>query len=579
MFNFSREARFNLQRMNYDPSSLIISDYGMKKTLLALLLTALTLMTAEAQSDRADYRVVPLPSTINGVKGADFSLTEHCLINYPAGNRDMERNAAMLSLYIEEMTGMHLSIRPTIHSGDRQGNITLILDSKLNNKEGYAILTTPKGVEISGKSAAGVFYGIQTLRKSIPVGKTSAVKLPAAQLSAEPRFGYRGMHLDCSRHFFGVETVKHYIDLMALHGMNRLHWHLTDDQGWRVEIKKYPRLTEVGAWRKGTVLGHNSPVNDGIRYGGYYTQDEIREIVRYAADRYITVIPEIDMPGHMLGALAAYPELGCTGGPYDVWCQWGVTDDILCVGKDRTLQFINDVLDEVMRLFPGEYIHIGGDESPRVRWQQCALCQQRIRDLGIKAEGKQSAEARLQGWFTTQVQNYLSQHGKRIIGWDELLDCGVDTSATIMSWTGAEPGAKGAMLGHDVIMTPNTPMYFDHYQTKSYWNEPTAFGGCATLKMVYDFEPVAGNLPEDKRDHILGAQANLWTEYVTCEPQIDYQVLPRMAALAEMLWLQPEEKNYSDFKSRLNRLVELYKFYHWTYRAKSLVLEDEDKEK
>ena len=301
----------------------------------------------------------------------------------------------------------------------------------------------------------------------------------------------------------------------------------------------------------------------------------VKDIVRYAADRYITIIPEIDMPGHMLGALTAYPELGCTGGPYEVWCQWGVTDDILCVGKDETLQFVKDVLDEVMQLFPSEYIHIGGDESPRVRWEQCPLCQQRIKNEGIRAKGKQSAEALLQGWFTTQVQQYLADHGRHIIGWDELLGCDVDTTATIMSWTGAEPGAKGARLGHDVIMTPNTPMYFDHYQTRSTWNEPMAFGGCATLKMVYDFEPVAADLPANARHHIIGAQANVWTEYITCEPQIQYQILPRMAALAELQWLQPELKDFTDFKARLSHLVSIYQHYGWTYRAKSLTAEDE----
>ena len=446
----------------------------------------------------------------------------------------------------------------------------------MDSEEGYQILVTIKGVEISGKTPAGVFYGIQTLRKSLPVGKASVINLPAAQVESSPRFGYRGMHLDCVRHFFGIETVKRYIDIMALHGLNRLHWHLTDDQGWRVEIKKYPRLTEVGGWRNGTTLGHNSPVNDGIRYGGYYTQEEIRDIVRYAAERYITIIPEIDMPGHMLGALTAYPELGCTGGPYEVWGRWGVADDILCVGKDQTLQFVKDVLDEVMQLFPSDYIHIGGDESPRVRWQECPLCQQRIRAVGIQAKEKQSAEALLQGWFTTQIQNYLAQHGKRIIGWDELLGCDVDQSATIMSWRGAEPGSQGAISGHDVIMTPVGPLYFDYYQTSETWNEPTAFGGCNTLKKVYEFEPVAAELPVDKRHHIIGVQANLWTEYVTCEPQIQYQVLPRMAALAEVQWLQPDEKDYQDFKSRLHRLVEIYKHYGWTYRAKSLISENED---
>ena len=548
--------------------------------IITTIIVCLTAVGIHAHDNcRANYQVIPLPSTINGVKSVDFKLTENCLINYPTGDRNMERNAKMLSEYIEELTGLHLSTRPTTNIKDRQDNITLSINPSVSNEEGYAINIMPRSIEIAANTAAGVFYGIQTLRKSLPIGKTAIVYLPSAQVASSPRFGYRGMHLDCVRHFFPVSTVKHYIDMMALHGMNRLHWHLTDDQGWRIEIKKYPRLTEVGAWRKGTVLGHNSPVNDGIRYGGYYTQEEILDIVQYAADRYITIIPEIDMPGHMVAALTAYPELGCTGGPYDVWCQWGVADDILCVGKESTLQFVKDVLKEVIQLFPSEYIHIGGDESPRVRWQSCPLCQKRIADEGIVSEGKQTAEARLQGWFTTQIQNYLAQFSKRIIGWDELLGCNVETSATIMSWTGAEPGAKGAMMGHDVIMTPNTPMYFDHYQTRSTWSEPTAFGGCATLKMVYDFEPVAAELPADKRHHIIGVQANLWTEYITCEPQIDYQVLPRMAALAELQWIQPQDKDYMDFKERLSRLVDIYKHYNWTYRARSLVLENEDKPK
>ncbi len=554
----------------------------MNKRKIIFIMVAMIAMAVMAQVPRADYRVVPLPDRIDGIKGADFKLTEQCFINYPAGNREMERNAVMLSQYVEELTGIHLSTRPCrdaksgISPADRKGNISLLIDPKIDNEEGYSILVGSNVVEISGKTPAGAFFGIQTLRKSLPVGKTQVIQLPAAQIVSNPRFPYRGMHMDCVRHFFGVETVKRYIDIMALHGMNRLHWHLTDDQGWRVEIKKYPRLTEVGGWRNGTTLGHNSPVNDGIRYGGYYTQEEIRDIVRYAAERYITIIPEIDMPGHMLGALTAYPELGCTGGPYEVWGMWGVHDDILCVGKDHTLQFVKDVLEEVMQLFPGEYIHIGGDESPRVRWQECPLCQQRIKDMGIHAEGKQSAEARLQGWFTTQVQEYLAQHGKRIIGWDELLGCDIDTSATIMSWRGAEPGAQGALQGHDVIMTPVGPLYFDYYQTDKTWNEPTAFGGCNTLKKVYEFEPVAADLPADKRHHILGAQANLWTEYITCEPQIQYQVLPRMAALAELQWLQPQDKNYEDFMARLPHLVDIYKHYNWTYRAKSLIPEDED---
>ena len=550
----------------------------MKQRLVFLcLLLSMVAMPLLSQSPRADYRVVPLPDHIDGIKDKDFKLNGNCLIDYPAGNRDMERNAAMLSGYIEELTGLHLSTRPISTAINNHGCITLRLDPKMKIDEEYRITVTARNAEIAGKTPAGVFQGIQSLRKSIPIGNVDAVALPAAQVSASPRFGYRGMHLDCSRHFFTVETVKRYIDIMALHGMNRLHWHLTDDQGWRIEIKRYPRLAEVGGWREGTTLGHNSPVNDGIRYGGFYTQEEIREIVRYAANRYITIIPEVDMPGHMVAALTAYPELGCTGGPYEVWGMWGVADDILCAGNDQTLQFVKDVLDEVMQLFPGEYIHLGGDESPRVRWQACTRCQQRILDLGLKRAGGQSAEALLQGWFTTQVQQYLSAHGRRIIGWDELLGCEVDATATIMSWRGAEPGSKGAMLGHDVIMTPVDPLYFDYYQTDQTWNEPTAFGGCNTLRKVYDFDPVAAELPADKRHHILGAQANVWTEYITCEPQIQYQVLPRMAALAEVLWLQPQDKDYSDFKARLPRLVDIYKHYGWTYREKSLLNEDQDK--
>ncbi len=545
----------------------------MKRLAIILIIAAIAEITALAQTPQADYRVIPLPDRIDGIKDNVFRLNGSQLIDYPKGNRDMERNALLLSRYIEEQTGLHLSTRPVI-KGDA-GNISLVLDATMDNDEGYRITVRSKSIEVCGKTPAGVFYGIQTLRKSLPVGCFEAVALPAAQVVGCPQFGYRGMHLDCVRHFFGVETVKRYIDIMALHGMNRLHWHLTDDQGWRIEIKKYPRLAEVGGWRKGTTLGHNSPVNDGIRYGGYYTQEEIRDIVRYAADRYITIIPEIDMPGHMVAALTAYPELGCTGGPYEVWGMWGVHDDILCMGKDHTLQFVQDVLDEVMTLFPSRYIHIGGDEAPRVRWEQCPLCQQRISDLGIHGTDNKSAEALLQGWFTTRIQDYLSKHGRSIIGWDELLGCDIAPSATIMSWRGAEPGAEGAKLGHDVIMSPVGPLYFDYYQTSSTWNEPTAFGGCNTLKKVYDFEPIPTELPEAARRHIIGVQANLWTEYITCEPQIQYQVLPRMAALAEVQWLRPADKDYDDFLARLPHLVDIYKRYGWTYRAKSLTEKDE----
>ncbi len=533
----------------------------MKRLTLSLFICVCGIAMAFAAS--ADYNVVPRPQTITLAKSGEYLLDGTKLVVYPADNADMERNARFLVDYIKEMTQINVS-SAVQNKKNVKGNISLSLNRKIANPEGYTITVDKKGVNISGATAAAVFRGIQTLRKSLPIvkGETS-VALPFVNISDAPRFAYRGMHLDCARHFFPLEVVKDYIDMIALHGMNKFHWHLTEDQGWRIEIKKWPKLTTVGAWRSGTVISRNTPIEDGIRHGGFYTQDECREIVKYAADRYITVIPEIDMPGHMLGALAAYPELGCTGGPYEVQRRWGVFADILCAGKEKTFQFVQDVLDEVISIFPSEYIHIGGDESPRSRWKECPLCQKRIQDEGIKAENGQSKEDRLQGYFTKRVEKYLASKGKMIIGWDELLGCDVDQSATIMSWTGAEPGAKGAKLGHDVIMTPNGVMYFDYYQTKQTWNEPLSIGGCSTVEDVYQFEPVAADLTPEQAQHILGVQANLWGEYIAYPSQIQYQVLPRMAALAEVQWMQPQDKNFDEFKARVTRLCEIYRLHHW----------------
>lgn len=533
----------------------------MKRLTLSLFICVCGIAMAFAAS--ADYNVVPRPQTITLAKGGEYLLDGTKLVVYPADNADMERNARFLVDYIKEMTQINVS-SAVQNKKNVKGNISLSLNQKIANPEGYTITVDKKGVNIAGATAAAVFRGIQTLRKSLPIVKGEAsVALPFVNISDAPRFAYRGMHLDCARHFFPLEVVKDYIDMIALHGMNKFHWHLTEDQGWRIEIKKWPKLTTVGAWRSGTVISRNTPIEDGIRHGGFYTQDECREIVKYAADRYITVIPEIDMPGHMLGALAAYPELGCTGGPYEVQRRWGVFADILCAGKEKTFQFVQDVLDEVISIFPSEYIHIGGDESPRSRWKECPLCQKRIQDEGIKAENGQSKEDRLQGYFTKRVEKYLASKGKKIIGWDELLGCDVDQSATIMSWTGAEPGAKGAKLGHDVIMTPNGVMYFDYYQTKQTWNEPLSIGGCSTVEDVYQFEPVAADLTPEQAQHILGVQANLWGEYIAYPSQIQYQVLPRMAALAEVQWMQPQDKNFDEFKARVTRLCEIYRLHHW----------------
>ena len=519
----------------------------MKRSFLLSLL--MMVIAAASAAPKADYaKVVPVPDKIVPyAKGGAYELSASTRIYYTSGQADMARNAQFLAQYIKDMT--KLSLTPAAVKGKGKDGISLVLAPKAKlAPEAYEISVDKKGVTITGKTAAGVFYGIQTLRKSLPVLQSAGtVELPAARVEAAPRFGYRGMMLDCSRHFFPVKFVKEYIDLIALHNMNRLHWHISDDQGWRFSVPGYPKLTEVGSKRAQTVLGHNSEVEDGTPYGGYYTDDEIRDIVKYAAERYITIVPEVDMPGHMMAALASYPELGCTGGPYKTGEYWGVYRDILCAGNEKVYSFIKDVLNHVCDLFPGQYIHIGGDESPRVRWEHCPKCQAMIAKLGLKDKDGQAKEALLQGYFANRVQKYLETKGRRVIGWDELLGCDVDTSATIMSWRGAEPGAKGAALGHDVIMSPSTSLYFDHYQSKNTGEEPMAIGGFSDVKNVYNAEPVAPELDAKAKAHIIGVQANLWTEYIASPNYAEYMVLPRMAALSEVQWLQPSEKNYDAF--------------------------------
>lgn len=537
----------------------------MKRSFLLSLL--MMVIAAASAAPKADYaKVVPVPDKIVPyAKGGAYELSASTRIYYTSGQADMARNAQFLAQYIKDMT--KLSLTPAAVKGKGKDGISLVLAPKAKlAPEAYEISVDKKGVTITGKTAAGVFYGIQTLRKSLPVLQSAGtVELPAARVEAAPRFGYRGMMLDCSRHFFPVKFVKEYIDLIALHNMNRLHWHISDDQGWRFSVPGYPKLTEVGSKRAQTVLGHNSEVEDGTPYGGYYTDDEIRDIVKYAAERYITIVPEVDMPGHMMAALASYPELGCTGGPYKTGEYWGVYRDILCAGNEKVYSFIKDVLNHVCDLFPGQYIHIGGDESPRVRWEHCPKCQAMIAKLGLKDKDGQAKEALLQGYFANRVQKYLETKGRRVIGWDELLGCDVDTSATIMSWRGAEPGAKGAALGHDVIMSPSTSLYFDHYQSKNTGEEPMAIGGFSDVKNVYNAEPVAPELDAKAKAHIIGVQANLWTEYIASPNYAEYMVLPRMAALSEVQWLQPSEKNYDAFVKRTDSLRHIYELYGYTY--------------
>ncbi len=508
-----------------------------------------------------DYQVIPLPASIQLQEGAAFELQPGVTVYYSPKNEAMQRNAGYLSTYLKEALGA-VSVTKT---GKGKKGINLVIDKSVQHPEGYILSVNSKGITIAGSTAAGVFYGIQTLRKSLPPVAKGTVSLPAVKIADAPRFGYRGMMLDASRHFETVENVKIFIDMLVLHNVNRFHWHLTDDQGWRVEIKKYPGLTEIGSKRKETVIGRNTGKYDGKPHGGYYTQAELREIVKYAQDRYITIIPEIDMPGHMLGALAAYPELGCTGGPYEVWTMWGVSDDVLCIGNDKTLEFITDVLEEVLQIFPSEYIHIGGDECPKTRWKECPKCQARIKSLGLVADAHHTAEDRLQSFAITHAEKFLNKNGRRLIGWDEILEGGLAPNATVMSWRGMGGGIEAAKQGHDVIMTPNSPLYFDHYQTKDVNQEPLAIGGFSPVEMVYNFDPVPSQLTPGQQKHILGVQANVWREYIPVFSHVQYMVLPRIAALAEVQWMQPEKKNYNAFLKRLLPMMKRYEFHNYTF--------------
>lgn len=528
-----------------------------------IAVTGLLLSCAPRETTEANYQVVPLPQEIMNVQGPAFTLNDEVKIIYPEDNEKMRKNAELLASYIKDMTGKTLSIETGIAATPNAIVLTLGLNS--TNKEAYQLKVDANTVSVYGASEAGVFYGIQTLRKSLPVITGGNAYLPAVEINDYPRFAYRGAHFDVSRHFFSVDSVKRFIDILALHNINRLHWHLSDDQGWRIEIKKLPGLTEIGSKRKETVIGHNTGKYDGQPYGGFYTQEEAREVVAYANERHITVIPEIDMPGHMQAALTAYPELGCTGGPYDVWMQWGISDEVLCAGNDKVLQFIDDVLTEIVEIFPSEYIHVGGDECPKIRWKDCPKCQARIKALGLKADGKHSAEEKLQSFIISHAEKFLNERGRQIIGWDEILEGGLAPNATVMSWRGISGGVEAAKQQHDVIMTPSSYLYFDYYQAKDASKEPMAIGGYVPVETVYKFEPVPASLTPEESKYIIGVQANLWTEYIPTFKQVEYMEMPRMAALAEIQWTMPEKKDYQNFLSRVPRLAKIYDLEGYNY--------------
>ncbi len=500
-----------------------------KLTKYACILTAVAGAVACSGGKKAqgDYAIIPLPQEVVTQGSAPFLLKPSTPISYQEGDAEMEQTARFLASYIKEATGYE----PKVIAGNADRSIHLSIASDIQNPEGYRLLVSENGVEIAGASNAGIFYGVQTLRKSIPAtAEGMDIELPATSINDYPRYAYRGMHLDVSRHFFPVDSIKRFIDMLALHNMNRFHWHLTDDQGWRIEIKKYPELTQIGAQRKETVIGRNSGKYDGKPYGEgmFYTQDEIRDVIAYAQERFITIIPEIDLPGHQLAAITTYPDMGCTGGPYEVWTQWGVSDDVICAGNEKAMTFLEDVLGEVIDLFPSEYIHVGGDECPKVRWKSCPKCQARIKAEGIKGDNKHTAEEYLQSYVISRMEKFVESKGRHIIGWDEILEGGLAPNATVMSWRGVGGGIEAAKQEHNVIMTPNSYLYFDYYQSTDTELEPLAIGGYLPFS------------------------------------QVEYMVLPRMDALAEVQWSNAP-KDFKAFLPRLVRMTELYDRLGYNY--------------
>ena len=504
----------------------------------------------------SNYDVIPQPQQVELLaEQPSFVLDRNTEVLY--GPEVALSDVEFLIDYIDEATSIRLA-RPSAYTAEAEPqtpHIVLQVENNPDQPEGYTIVVDNSKVSITGGSAAGLFYGIQTLRKALPVGKYSSVELPAATIVDYPRFGYRGMHLDIARHFQDIDFIKKYIDLLALHNINTFHWHLVDDQGWRVEIKKYPLLTTISTTRKETVIGRNSGVWDGKPYGKgmFYTQEELREVVAYAAERHIDIIPEIDMPGHMVAVLAAYPELGCTGGPYDVWTIWGVSEDLLCAGNDQTIEFCKDILDEIVDIFPYEYIHIGGDECPKVRWEECPKCQARIESEHLHNTTAKSPEEALQGWFMRQMSDHLAQYGKTVIGWDEILDGGLAPNATVMSWRGTEGGLAAVKSGHNAIMTPGGYCYLDSYQDAPH-TQPMAFGPYMPLEKVYSYNPREG-LNREQAQLIYGIQGNLWVEYIPTEEMVEYMIYPRILAIAEIGWSNPAERDYPAFRQRATKAV------------------------
>ena len=541
----------------------------MKKLSFFLFIALVIVGTLSANAQRAEYDVIPLPKEVKVDSANVFVLKNGMGVSFDASNEEVYRNVLFFRQWVEETTGITLKLAP----GDKKAAVRMSLDypkakgeveSDLTEqqKEAYIIKVDKKGIAIIARQPIGLFRAAQTLRKSLPIVKNAdKVELPYAEIFDEPRFEYRGVLLDCGRHYFTVEFIKKFLDVMALHGSNQFHWHLTEDQGWRFEVKAYPSLAQKGSVRAETVIGPgNSGIYNGTPYGGYYTQEECREVVRYAAERYINVVPEIDLPGHMQSALHVFPHLGCTGGPYPVRTYWGVSREVLCGGNPETLTFLKTVLGELCDVFPSKYIHIGGDECPKHRWQKCPTCQAKIKELGLKNDGKHTPENQLQSYINREVESFMKERGRAIIGWDEILEGGLSGESIIMSWRGTKGGIAAARQGHRVIMSPNVFSYIDHPQLKDLGKQPrTTDSYIVSASKVYSFEPlIPDSLTKEQQRLILGPQVNLWTEHVAYPQHAFYQLLPRLGASSEVQWCNPDQKNFDYFKKRLPRLKKLY---------------------
>ena len=532
---------------------------------------------------RASYNIIPLPKEVKVDTTQFFTLKGGMGIAYDEGNAENTRVAQFLQEWVRQATGIDLQMTPADKNAPIR--LSLIAPAKKSKKskqpvelteqqkESYTMTVGKDGILISAYEPAGLFRAAQTLRKSLPIAKGQSVELPCVQITDQPRFSYRGVLLDCGRHFFSVEFIKQFLDAMALHGCNQFHWHLTEDQGWRFEVKAYPDLAKKGSVREKSIIASSKVrLYDNIPYGGYYTQDECRDIVRYAAERYINVVPEIDMPGHMQSALHVFPNLGCTGGPYSVATHWGVMREVLCGGNPETLNFLKTVFGELCDVFPSPYIHIGGDECPKERWKKCPKCQAKIKELGLTDDPKdtgeggrgsqdgRSAENKLQTYINHEIEQFLASRGRSLIGWDEILAGGLTDNAIVMSWRGTKGGIAAAKQNHRVIMSPNVFSYIDHPQLKDLSKTPrTTDSYIVSCSKMYSFEPlVPEELTKEEGDCILGVQANLWTEHVAYPEHALFQLLPRLASMSEVQWCNPEQKDFENWKKRLPQLEKLY---------------------